>query len=144
MAWELVAQAYDTLVVRRLWTLFRHGPLALGFWKGLDDADICARMAGNSNARDWVGPDGAVVPACAEAIARDFNVLVVVAHTAVWAYALWTAGHMACGAARAGVTYVASAVRRHKHKRVPKPIVTVAHTASQTSPKALDAGASPR
>lgn len=61
--------------------LFRHGPFALGFWKGLSDADICARIAHNSETADWLSPNGSVTAACLNMIEREFrstNAIVVV------------------------------------------------------------------
>ena len=72
---------YDAFVGKWLWLLFRHGPFALGFWKGLSDADICARIAHNSEAADWLTPSGTVTTACLNMIDREFrstNAIVVV------------------------------------------------------------------
>lgn len=76
---------YDMFVGRWLWMLFRHGPLALGFWKGLSDQDICARIARNSETSDWVNPaTGAVTSPCENMIDREFESFVVVVHSAIY------------------------------------------------------------
>jgi hypothetical protein len=74
--------------------LFRHGPLALGFWKGLSDADICARIARNSEAQDWMVVSPASHPttsstatastACLNMIDREFRSFAVVVHTVLY------------------------------------------------------------
>jgi hypothetical protein len=46
--------AYSVLVDDWLWDLYRRGPLWMGFWNGMDEADICARLSGASHASDWL------------------------------------------------------------------------------------------
>jgi hypothetical protein len=79
------AALYDLLLGRWLWMLFRHGPLRMGFWKGLADPDICARIAGNSEVRDWMTAGGGTSAACEAMIQREFNSFAVLAHTALYA-----------------------------------------------------------
>ena len=72
---------YDIGVGRWLWDLYRSGPMSLGFWGGLADAEVCARMTVNTQALDWmsVGVDGfSPSPACVSMILRSFESLSVV------------------------------------------------------------------
>jgi hypothetical protein len=76
---------YDIFIGRWLWMLFRHGPLALGFWKGLSDQDICARIARNSESSDWVNPaTGEATRPCENMIEREFDSFVVVIHSVMY------------------------------------------------------------
>ena len=62
--------------------MFRNGPLSLGFWGGLADAEVCARMTVNTQAMDWMtihAHDGfSVSPACVGMILRSFESFSVV------------------------------------------------------------------
>ena len=71
---------YEFGIGRWLWDLYRNGPLLLGFWGGLGDPEVCSRMAGNSNAFDWVSSSGVVSQACENMIQRSFTGLSVTVH----------------------------------------------------------------
>lgn len=75
---------YDALVGRWLWQLFRNGPSSLGFWKGLADEDICARIARNSQAADWITVQGDVAPSCTAMIQREYAAFSVTVHTVMY------------------------------------------------------------
>ena len=75
---------YEVSIGRWLWDLYRNGPLRLGFWGGLGDAEVCARMAGNSNAADWVVCQGVVTHACEHMIRRSFQGLTVTIHLVMY------------------------------------------------------------
>ena len=85
----MFASLYEVAIGKWLWMLFRHGPLALGFWKGLSDADICARISKSSEALDWVHPvSGATNRACENMIAREFTSFTVVVHIILYILAI--------------------------------------------------------
>ncbi len=80
---------YEFFIGQWLWMLFRHGPLAMGFWKGLSDQDICARIARNSEAQDWVHPvTGAVTGPCEHMIEREYESFKVVVHSVMYIIAI--------------------------------------------------------
>ena len=68
---------YEFGIGQWVWDLYRNGPMLLGFWGGLGDAEVCARMSGNSNAIDWVISSGLVSQACENMIQRSFRGLSV-------------------------------------------------------------------
>lgn len=88
---------YDVAVHRWLWRLFRHGPFFLGFWKGLADADICARLAGNSEASDWrvEGAAAGVTPACTAMIHREYASVEVLVVTGLYMVTVAVLSHTA-------------------------------------------------
>ena len=67
---------YEFGIGRWLWDLYRNGPMFLGFWGGLGDAEVCARLSGNSNASDWI-LFNTVTRACENMIQRSFRGLSV-------------------------------------------------------------------
>lgn len=77
---------YSLFVGQWLWTMFRYGPSSLGCWKGLADADVCARLSRNSEARDWMLPGSDNIPtaACTNMIQREFDAFAVVVHTVLY------------------------------------------------------------
>ena len=81
-------QCYHTAIGAWLWRLYRFGPLWLGCWAGLDDEDVCARLAGNSVAADWRGAHGAV--RCQIMIDRSFTSFATLVHVCMWAWLLWS------------------------------------------------------
>lgn len=89
-------EAYRALIGRWLWKLYRHGPMVtptIGFWAGLSDVDMCARMA-NSAASDWAigGEAGRVAvaaPRCTQMIARAFSAFEVSVQVLLYAAFLW-------------------------------------------------------
>lgn len=67
---------YEIGIGSWLWDLFRSGPMSLGFWGGLADAEVCARMTVNTHAVDWmtIHPSGfSASPACVNMINRSFE-----------------------------------------------------------------------
>lgn len=92
---------YDALLGRWLWRLFRHGPALLGFWEGMGDADICARMSRTSEVMDWVNGSGDATAACVAMIRRRFGALEVVAQTALYAVTVYVAVTAAAQCVRA-------------------------------------------
>lgn len=79
---------YELGIGRWLWSFFRFGPLALGMWGGLGDAEVCARMAGNSEASDWVisyaEHEPIVSQRCLNMIARSFGTFSVTCQTILY------------------------------------------------------------
>jgi len=80
-----------------LWNLYRFGPYvtAWGFWAGMADEEVCARLASGTQALDWLGPNGPTV-ACTALISRSFQTFVVVIHTFLYMVTAWTAVKAAC------------------------------------------------
>ena len=68
---------YEFGIGQWVWDLYRNGPMLLGFWGGLGDPEVCARLSGNSNAADWMMPSGVVSQACENMIQRSFRGLSV-------------------------------------------------------------------
>jgi hypothetical protein len=68
---------YNAIIGSWLWKLYRSGPMSLGFWGGLADAEVCARMAGNSEAMDWMVTTDVVSQRCLNMIERSFQSLAV-------------------------------------------------------------------
>lgn len=64
---------YNIFIGKWLWLLYRKGPISLGFWGGLQDAEVCARMAGNSEVFDWMHGSGVVADRCLNMISRAFQ-----------------------------------------------------------------------
>ncbi len=81
---------YTLFVGQWLWTMFRFGPSSLGCWKGLGETDMCARLARNSEARDWAVPGTADTPsaACLNMIQREYDAFAVVVHTTLYCAAV--------------------------------------------------------
>lgn len=76
---------YNNLIMPPLWTLYRRGPeftfvvggtstISMGFWKGADDVDVCARITGVS-ALHWATEDGN--RACETLISKHFDAFVI-------------------------------------------------------------------
>ena len=76
------ASVYWALIGRWLWNLFRHGPQlgSWGFWAGMEDAEVCARLSPGSQVSDWL-----VLPGrCASLIDRHFQAFLVAVHTTLY------------------------------------------------------------
>lgn len=83
MAW-LLSLFYYVFVGYWLQTLFRSGPAWLGFWKGLGEGDICARLTKTTEALDWYDGRGDVLPACTRMIEREYGSFVVMVHLCLY------------------------------------------------------------
>ena len=79
---------YEFSIGRWLWDLYRNGPLLLGFWGGLNDAEVCSRMSGNSNAYDWLANNGMATQACENMIQRSFQGLSVTINSLMYVTAV--------------------------------------------------------
>lgn len=86
----VTAWLYSVFIGQWLWALFRHGPATLGGWKGMAEPDMCARLARNSEARDWALPntDGTPSGPCLNMIQREYEAFAVVVHTALYCAAV--------------------------------------------------------
>lgn len=84
---------YDALLGSWLWSLYRAGPLRLGFWRGLSDPEVCARLTPSSESTDWVTGTGEPTAGCKTMIDRDFRTFEVMVHTVLYAAAIVAAYH---------------------------------------------------
>jgi hypothetical protein len=76
-----------------MWDVFRHGPAVFGGWAGLADEEVCARIASNTHASDWMTA-GRPSDTCTAMLSRAFAAFCVPLHTllyvaCVWACAKW-------------------------------------------------------
>lgn len=81
------AYAYQLLLGQWLYKLYRSGPMwtPWGFWAGLADADVCARLAGSvSQASDWLTSNNVPTRACVAMIQRAYNSFAVTIHTGLY------------------------------------------------------------
>jgi hypothetical protein len=80
-------KVYWVLLGRWLWNLYRFGPslTASGFWAGLADADLCAKLSPGSQVSDWLATDRSGVSlSCAALINRSFHSFEVSVHTLLY------------------------------------------------------------
>lgn len=73
------------LVYSPLYRLYRLGPSTIGFWHGIDDADVCARIT-RSETLLWTNNSQ-----CMVVIEKDFNAWCVLAETLAHVYVLTVA-----------------------------------------------------
>jgi hypothetical protein len=86
-SFSICNQVYWGLLGRWLWNLYRFGPsiTASGFWAGLADPDLCAKLSPGSQVSDWLTADrGGITTACAALINRSFHSFEVSVHTLLY------------------------------------------------------------
>jgi len=89
---QLWQGVYSILIGNWLWSMYRYGPqiTSWGFWAGLNDQELCARLAPMSQASDWFIPSTASASAACQAlIHRSYQSFAVLAHTIMYACVLY-------------------------------------------------------
>jgi hypothetical protein len=83
----VVNKMYWVVIGNWLWNLYRYGPMltSSGFWAGLADEDVCARLSSGSMTSDWLIPGRNVVTyGCTALIERSFASFAVIVHTMLY------------------------------------------------------------
>ena len=84
---------YRTLLGQWLWELYRYGPMltSWGFWAGIADQDLCAKLAVGSQVGDWMSYQtyGTANSQCLALIDRSFRSFAVATHTLLYCTALY-------------------------------------------------------
>jgi len=76
-----------------MWNLYRNGPqlTSWGFWAGMADEEVCARLSYGSQARDWMDDGMGPAARCQALILRSFASFSVVVHSAMYMFLVYTA-----------------------------------------------------
>ena len=92
---------YWCVLGRWLWNLYRYGPgiTSSGFWAGITDTDLCARLSVGSQVSDWYNLDrtGASYT-CLALIDRSFKSFEVSVHSTLYIILAYVIVKMVLGA----------------------------------------------
>jgi hypothetical protein len=89
MGWN---DLYDAVLGQWLWRLYRFGPMltSFGFWSGLRDEEVCARLTSHTEVMDWLDPQtGSATHRCVTMIQRSFGAFEVTIHIALYCLLLF-------------------------------------------------------